>query len=99
MPIDPDHLQKLHDAATPGEWETYEDQGGVVSIWTNDEDARPGLNGCVAFDTEDGDAALIVYLRNHVAEIVEALEFRRNCEESAHELGDYFDSDEAVRDD
>lgn len=73
MPIDLDHLRKLDDDATPGAWESFRVHCDTLSIWTEQDSLR--LNNCVAMDlTQEGDAALIVYLRNHVPEIIEAME-------------------------
>jgi len=83
MPIDPAELRRLDEAATKGPWTAGRpDMGtvvdGFVSKWIYDEKDQyvAVASGRIEGEWEEvmANAQLIAYLRNHVAEIVAALE-------------------------
>jgi hypothetical protein len=72
--IDINELKRLHEAATPGPWQSDEDDINSTSVYANI------VADCPSFDCEasrekwDDNRALITYLRNHVSDILAVLE-------------------------
>jgi hypothetical protein len=80
MSIDPNELRRLHEAATPVEW--LDDGEGCITA-----DRIP----IVEYPLETRDGALIVYLRNHVPDILAALEDRERLNKLEALLREGFD--------
>ena len=66
--FDPADLKRLHEAATDAPWKTHE-------TWPHEVEGPEGFLYDLGCDDEGrADAALIVYLRNHVEELLAAME-------------------------
>ena len=80
MTFDPTELKRLHEAATPGEWEWWtsnsrrrlrSQQGGRDRSKFTGDVLTPTIerDGHPDLNVSEADMAIIVYLRNHAEEI------------------------------